>query len=165
MGLSNKIDTRTFSLVLIALIGGVVGGYISNATMRDTQIEGLSNALTTQLSSKDTEIANLRDELYRLEMQVIDLEFNVVGFTNPDYDSGWLTFNYSDSVFGPLIWVNVQHNLGTTDIYVICLAHERAADYKWSCIDENTIRLDCNKNSLSLCGQPRVLIYRLPPPP
>ena len=122
MSLTNKIDTRMLSIVLIAFIGGVIGGYISNAALKDTQIEGLSNALTTQLISKDTEIATLRDTMSMLEEQVSQLEgtvaymesATVIGFNTPDFDSGWIVIEPASTVY-------IHHNLGTNNLFVYLL--------------------------------------------
>jgi len=127
MGFTKKIDARTLSLVLIAFIGGVVGGYVSNATMNNTQIEGLSNALTTQLISKDTQIATLsskvttlQDQLSRLEESVSIIEdVPIIGVNTPDFDSGWIAIE--EDADG-IIWV--RHDLGTLNLFVYLLGSE-----------------------------------------
>lgn len=115
MSFSNKIDARTLSLVLIALIGGVIGGYLSNVTTRNTEIEGLSNAFIAKLDTKDTEIASLSDTVSDLEAQLSQIEASiadpVIGFNTPDYDSGWIDIDQGGSV-------DVNHNLGTKNLFV-----------------------------------------------
>ena len=78
MSFTNKVDTRTLSLVLIALIGGVIGGYISGATFNDTKIDNMSNAFITKLDSKETEISSLSKTVSDLGTQVSQLENNIV---------------------------------------------------------------------------------------
>jgi len=129
MGFTNKIDARTLSLVLIAFVGGVVGGYVSNATMSNTQMEGLSNALTTQLISKDTQIATLsskvttlQDQLSRLEESVSVIEdVPIIGFNTPDFDSGWIEI-IEDSAGARFAFV--RHDLGTKNLFVYLLGSE-----------------------------------------
>ena len=115
MSFSNKFDTRTLSLVLIALIGGVIGGYLSDATLKDNKIESLSNAFIAQLDSKDTEIASLRDAMSDLEEQLSQIEAStadpVIGFNTPDFDSGWVDIEQGGTV-------EVNHNLGTRNLFV-----------------------------------------------
>ena len=115
MGFTNKIDTKTLSLVLIALIGGVIGGYISGATFQDSKIESMSNAFIAKLDTKDTEVSSLSDALSDLEEQLSNIEAStaepVLGFNNPDYDSGW-----HDMVQGGTVEVN--HSLGTRNLFV-----------------------------------------------
>lgn len=126
MSFTNKIDSRTLSLVLIALIGGVMGGYLSGATTRSSQIESLSNAFTAQLDTKDTEIATLSDAMSSLEEQLSQLEASaaepVIGFNTPDYDSGWIEIE-------PDSYVNLNHNLGTTNLFVYLVGGYKANEY------------------------------------
>ena len=115
MSITNKIDTRTLSLVLIALIGGVIGGYLSGATFNDTKIESLSNAFVAQLDTKNTEIASLSDAMSDLEEQLSNIEASIadpiIGFNTPDYDSGWIDIEQGGNV-------EVNHNLGTRNLFV-----------------------------------------------
>lgn len=124
MSITNKIDTRTLSLVLIALIGGVIGGYLSGATFKDTKIESLSNAFVAQLDTKDTEIASLSDAMSDLEEQLSNIEASIadpiIGFNTPDFDSGWIDIEQGGTV-------EVNHNLGTRNLFVYligALTHE-----------------------------------------
>lgn len=126
MSFNNKIDTRTLSLILIALIGGVIGGYISNASIKDNEIEGLSNAFIAQLDSKDTEIAALSDTMSSLEEQISQLEASaadpVIGFNTPDYDSGWIEIESGS-------YVDLNHNLGTTNLFVYLIGGSNFNEY------------------------------------
>ncbi len=98
MTVSNKIDNRMIVLVIIALIGGVIGGFLSNVSMKGTKFEGLSDYFSAQLITKDTEIASLSKTMSELEQQISQLEVSiadvesvpVIGFNTPDYDSGWV---------------------------------------------------------------------------
>lgn len=126
MSFTNKIDTRTLSLVLIALIGGVIGGYIFNATIKDNEIESLSNAFIAQFDSKDTDIVALSDTMSSLEEQISQLEAivadPVIGFNTPDYDSGWMEIESGS-------YVDVNHNLGTTNLFVYLIGGSIFNDY------------------------------------
>jgi len=186
MGFTSKIDARTLSLVLIALIGGVVGGYVSNATMSSTQMEGLSNALTTQLVSKDTQIATLSSQVSALNVQVSQLQGTiaemesvpVVGINTPDFDSGWIT--YGDPGWDGS-YLYVMHNLGTQNIFVYLLGRE-GVDYNpyqmvlekdpyddhklgilWYAYGYDTLLV--RRNPESEWTMIRALIWALPDPP
>lgn len=78
MSFTNKIDTRILSLVLIALIGGVIGGYLSDFNVKGSKIESLSNYFNAQLVTKDTEITSLSKSVSDLGTQVSQLENNIV---------------------------------------------------------------------------------------
>ena len=112
MSFSNKIDSRTIGLILISLVGGVIGGILVDTTNRSYEIESLSNAFITQLDTKDNEISVLEEQVLELENAVADLmEPTIVGFSSPDYDSGWIPIGLEETV-------PVHHNLDSYDLFV-----------------------------------------------
>jgi len=117
MSLDNKNDTKILRLVFIALIGGILGGYLSNASINNSGLDSLSNAFTAQLDTKNTEIASLKGTVSDLENQMSVLENSVaelytptvVGFNTPDYDSGWRTIDADETL-------EVQHDLSSPNL-------------------------------------------------
>ena len=77
MSFTKKIDSRMLGLFLIALIGGVIGGYVSNVSVKGTKFESLSNYFNAQLVTKDTEITTLSKTVSDLGTQVSQLEGNI----------------------------------------------------------------------------------------
>ncbi len=78
MSFTKKVDSRMLSLVFIALIGGAIGGYLSDFNVKGSKIESLSNYLNAQLVTKDTEITTLKGIMSSVEAQVSQLENNIV---------------------------------------------------------------------------------------
>ena len=192
MSITSKIDTRTISLIVIALIGGVIGGYLSSASFKDIKIEGLSNAIIAKVDSKDTEIASLGDTISDLEAQLSQIEVTIaeiesvpaIGFNTPDYDSGWIDVQLNH--------VDIHHNLGTTNLFVYLIGggpdspHQfryggdwfltREGDataiyYEdsrngayWTTADENVIRVMVNDHEQNW-SEIRTLLWLLPEPP
>jgi hypothetical protein len=119
-----KIDERTVGILLIALVGGVIGGslteylagseFLTQAAFRtellskDTQIA----ALNTQIATLNNKISTLENEYTQLSTSLETLEtLSEAGFNAPDYDSDWLAIDQGDSV-------EVNHSLGTTNLLV-----------------------------------------------
>jgi hypothetical protein len=127
-----KVDERTLVFLLIALVGGVVGGAFSGyltgdgelmtqAALRtelldkDTQLTTLTNSLNTlnnEFSTLENKISALENERMQLRESLETLEsLSSVGFNTPDYDSNWVPIDQGESV-------EVNHNLGSTNLFV-----------------------------------------------
>jgi len=119
-----KVDERTVGILLIALVGGVVGGVLTDYLTSDSDLT--QAAFRSELLTKDTQIATLTNQLSTLNNKISTLEIEYmqlsdsletleslseVGFTSPDYDSYWITIDQGGSV-------EVNHNLGTTNLLV-----------------------------------------------
>ena len=120
-----KVDERTAGILLVALVGGVVGGVLTEYLTGNGELMTQA-AFRTELLTKDTEIATLNNQMSTLNNKISTLEntcmqlsqsletlesLSDAGFNTPDYDSHWMTIGQGDSV-------EVNHNLGTTNLLV-----------------------------------------------
>jgi len=113
-----KLDARNAGFLIIALMGGIVGGVVSDYLTGDSELMTQA-AFRSELLTKDTQIATLSNKILALENDYVQLsesletleDLSEVGFTTPDYDSYWMTIDQGDSV-------EVNHNLGTTNLLV-----------------------------------------------
>ncbi|HEX9914659.1 MAG TPA: hypothetical protein VGB32_07050 [Candidatus Bathyarchaeia archaeon] len=113
-----KLDARNAGFLIIALMGGIVGGVVSDYLTEDSELMTQA-AFRSELLTKDTQIATLTNKILALENDYVQLSESLetleslseVGFTTPDYDSYWMTIDQGDSV-------EVNHNLGSTNLLV-----------------------------------------------
>jgi len=120
-----KLDERTVGILLIALVGGVVGGslteYLTGNSELMTQAAFRTELLTkdTQISTLNSQVSTLNNKIYALENEYTQLSTSLetletlsdAGFNAPDYDSDWVAIDQGGSV-------EVSHNLGTTNLLV-----------------------------------------------
>jgi len=113
-----KVDARNAGLILVALIGGIVGGVVSDHLTENSDLMTQA-AFRTELLAKDTQITTLNSKVLALEDSYTQLSQSVetlealggAGFGAPDYDSHWMPIDQGGSV-------EVSHNLGSTNLLV-----------------------------------------------
>ena len=115
MSFTKNIEQKTIVFIVISLLGGVIGGFLSDNLRADE----FSDSLSGYIVSKDTEITTLNNKITELEEEISLLEENLLesinmpvkGFNTPDFDSGWIDLGQGSHII-------VNHGLETSDLFV-----------------------------------------------